>query len=258
MKSFGYWSEVAVYAGCVVVFVWLGLTEEGLGMRLLFAALALVSIALLWFELAPLRGATAGAASANPASATAPRSTVAAMAEDRFWSIVGASTARESDPDAQLEALHAELGKLTPVELEAYESRFAELLRRTYRWDLWGAAYVAQGGASDDGFEYFRCWLISKGRAVFDAVAANPDHLAEIAGTPGASLGVDGVLEFEAFAYAAREAWARKTGRDGGEMPTAADMIYVGATPAGAHWDEAELPARFPKLWAKFGEHPLG
>ncbi|WP_217498085.1 MULTISPECIES: DUF4240 domain-containing protein [Sphingomonas] len=36
---------------------------------------------------------------------------------------------------------------------------------RSYRWDLWRAAKVAKGGVSDDGFEYFRTWLISRGRA---------------------------------------------------------------------------------------------
>ncbi len=32
--------------------------------------------------------------------------------------------------------------------------------------DLWGAAWVLLGGASDDAFDYFRCWLIGQGREV--------------------------------------------------------------------------------------------
>ena len=36
----------------------------------------------------------------------------------------------------------------------------------SYRWDLWGAAYLANGGCSDDGFDYFRGWLIGQGRKV--------------------------------------------------------------------------------------------
>lgn len=34
---------------------------------------------------------------------------------------------------------------------------------KTYDWDLWGAAYLINGGASDDGFDYFRGWLLSQG-----------------------------------------------------------------------------------------------
>lgn len=52
---------------------------------------------------------------------------------------------------------------------------------RSYRWDLWGAAYVAKGGASDDGFEYFQRWLISRGRTDFERVLADPDALADLA-----------------------------------------------------------------------------
>lgn len=42
-----------------------------------------------------------------------------------------------------------------------------------------GSADVVHGGASDDGFEYFRCWLISRGRVVYERVLNIPDDLAE-------------------------------------------------------------------------------
>ncbi|MFD8951587.1 DUF4240 domain-containing protein [Streptomyces xanthophaeus] len=57
------------------------------------------------------------------------------------------------------------------------------------RWDLmvdscsnplWAAAYLAHGGCSDDGFDYFRGWLIAQGCDVFERVAADPDALAEL------------------------------------------------------------------------------
>ncbi|WP_449342020.1 DUF4240 domain-containing protein [Streptomyces aurantiogriseus] len=37
---------------------------------------------------------------------------------------------------------------------------------RAYTWDLWGAAWVLLDGASDDAFDFFRCWLIGQGREV--------------------------------------------------------------------------------------------
>ncbi|MFC9245678.1 DUF4240 domain-containing protein [Streptomyces sp. NPDC057136] len=45
---------------------------------------------------------------------------------------------------------------------------------------LWAAAYVINGGCSDDGFDYFRGWLIAQGREVFERTAADPDALAEV------------------------------------------------------------------------------
>lgn len=42
-----------------------------------------------------------------------------------------------------------------------------------------GAAFVVMGGCSDDGFDYFRGWLISRGEEVFNQVIKNPEFLAE-------------------------------------------------------------------------------
>ena len=177
------------------------------------------------------------------------------MSDDSFWALIGATAVFESDPERQLAALRDALAKLSVNEIEAYEVAFEEQLTRSYSWDLWGAAYVVHGGASDDGFEYFRCWLISKGRAVFEKVMENPDSLANMLPQT-----VEGVLEFEEFAYVAREVWAQKTGRSGDDMPDAANLIYPGREPFGERFEEDPeyLAKRYPKLWRRFGTNPLG
>jgi hypothetical protein len=55
-----------------------------------------------------------------------------------------------------------------------------ELMSDSYRQPVWAAAYVINGGCSDDGFEYFRGWLITQGREVFDRVVADPDALSDL------------------------------------------------------------------------------
>jgi hypothetical protein len=50
----------------------------------------------------------------------------------------------------------------------------------SYRNLLWAAAYLINGGCSDDGFESFRCWLIVQGRTVFERSVADPDTLADL------------------------------------------------------------------------------
>ena len=168
---------------------------------------------------------------------------------DAFWALIDHSAAFEADTDAQAEDLRASLLKLTPDQIADFERLFHQTMRDSYSWDLWGAAYVANGGASDDGFEYFRCWLISKGRRVFEKVSADPDSLADLL-APSAG----GDLEFEEFAYVAREAWTAKTGRDWNDMPLVADMAYDGQ-PSGTPFSEedAALARRYPKLWKRFG-----
>jgi hypothetical protein len=48
-------------------------------------------------------------------------------------------------------------------------------MNRAYPWDLWGAAFVINGGCSDDGCERFRARLIMQGRDVFERALDDPE-----------------------------------------------------------------------------------
>lgn len=66
--------------------------------------------------------------------------------------------------------------------------------------------------------------------------------------------GSRGDLEFEDYAYVAREVWAAKTGLDWNDMPVIANMIYD-SEPKGQSFseDQEALAKRYPKLWNRFG-----
>lgn len=171
------------------------------------------------------------------------------LSKQDFWALIDHSAVLEAKPDAQLADLRASLDRLKPDQIAEFEQMFDETMRQSYSWDLWGAAYIANGGASDDGFDHFRCWLISKGRIAFETITADPDKLAGLL-APGSG----GDLEFEDFAYVAREAWAAKTGRDWNGMPVVAQMAYDNK-PSGLAFSEnpKDLAKRYPKLWERFG-----
>lgn len=179
------------------------------------------------------------------------------MTEDRFWELVDQSSAYEAEPHHQIEFLRLLLLELSAAELEAFERAFQREKLRAYTWKLWGAAYVIHGGASDDGFEYFQRWLISKGREIFEAAVSDPDSLADM-------LADDtlGPCEFEEFAYVASSVWQEKTGIDPWE-DTQGKFPYSGAPAAdnlsGMPFKENAdfLSKEYPKLWARFGESPL-
>jgi hypothetical protein len=175
------------------------------------------------------------------------------MSDDEFWALIDRTVAYENDPARQIESLAAVLNELTPDEIEAFEAAFLRQMNRAYSWNLWGATYVAHGGASDDGFEYFRRWLISKGRSVFEHVLASPDDLADLLVDD-----VEGVLEFEEFAYVAGNVWGQRTGKSLDEFAPSG-LTLLGADPQGTPFedDEAFLSARYPKLSRRFGENPL-
>ena len=81
----------------------------------------------------------------------------------------------------------------------------------------------------------------------------DPDALADMIASDSS-----GPLEFEDFAYVAREVWASKTGREADDMPMVANMIYPDLKPSGELFQENEtyLSKRYPKLWKRFGHNP--
>ena len=179
------------------------------------------------------------------------------MDDNTFWTVIGKTLKFEGEEERQMAALTNEFRGWTAAEIEGFERAFQRQQLRSYDWRLWGAAYVIHRGASDDGFEYFQRWLISKGRDVFEAILAEPDLLADVLPDEPA-----GPCEFEEFAYVASHAWQTKTGinpweDEKGRFP------YTGAppadNPAGKKFKttEAYLAKAYPKLWARFGSSPL-
>jgi hypothetical protein len=174
------------------------------------------------------------------------------MEDDQFWSII--DRCQDPDPDSQVERLRAQLLQLSPEDIAGFRAAMDRKLIQSYTWPLWAAAYVAKSGCGDDGFEYFRFWLISRGRETFETVLADPDALADIVGDDDPEDG--SWLEFEDFGYVALDAWSEKTGRPFEEMP---DLLTEEETaalsePAGEPWDETreDLERICPRLVARF------
>ena len=96
------------------------------------------------------------------------------MNDSEFWSFISKSREGVSECEEQADKLSWLLSALPAAEILSFDELFAKKRKEAYRWNLWGAAYLINGGCSDDGFEYFRCWLISQGREVFENALKNP------------------------------------------------------------------------------------
>ncbi|MEU6216235.1 DUF4240 domain-containing protein [Streptomyces sp. NPDC047022] len=170
------------------------------------------------------------------------------MDETQFWELVDASReVAEGDPDEQADQLVAQLLRLDPESVLDFARHFESRYNRAYRWDLWGAAWVLLGGASDDAFDYFRCWLIGQGREVFERALHDPDSLADLLEDFNEDIDGDG----EELGYAADEAYEQLTGTvapDLGIPPAASEPE---GTPLDLE-DETALAARYPLLWSRF------
>jgi hypothetical protein len=202
---------------------------------------------------ASLAGMELGSPPGASAQSSATRAKIEPMPDERFWGLIGRTTAHAKDPERQIEVLRLVLSTLPLHDIEAFQAAFDKAMARSYAWDLWGAAFVVNGGSSDDGFEYFRRWLISKGKTAFEQVLADPDSLGDFVDPE-----TKAALELEAFAYVAGEVWSARTGRPVTELAEAAAAPYV-AQPTGKPFteDEAHLSMRYPRLWKRFGRQPL-
>lgn len=99
------------------------------------------------------------------------------MTQAEFWEHI--EKARRADPFAHADRLEARLAKLRPADILAFQHLWNRYTSRAYSWALWGAAYLINGGCSDDGFTDFRSWLILRGKKVYEAALKNPDSLAD-------------------------------------------------------------------------------
>lgn len=129
------------------------------------------------------------------------------LSEDIFWSIIDRSLKNTKNQDEQEAYLVKEIGKLTPMEMVGFRLRTDKLLYDTYNDGMWCAAYIMNGGCGDDGFEYFRCWVISRGKDTYEKAKTNPDSLI------AAAIDEEDIYDFEGFWYVALTAFEKKTGK---------------------------------------------
>jgi len=193
-------------------------------------------------RLALLTAALLGLASATRASAqgVSPR---AGTATDRFWALV--ERARDGGAGCRRVArrLTDTLVTLPPGAIEEFGHELSLRMAESYRWDLWAVAYIANGGASDDGFDYFRGWLLTRGRARFEEALRDP---------PAAVVGAWRLLPFLPFECE--------------EMLSVADMAYQHVArrplpqstmvpwpdpPLGKPWTEETIEQVYPGLTAR-------
>lgn len=163
------------------------------------------------------------------------------MDRTTFWQLIE-TTGAESGGNTKLqEGLLC--AALTHRGLDAcldFDRILGELMGESYDWGLWGAAYIIHDGCSDDGFEYFRGWLIAQGEAIFTRAVQDPDSLAEIY-DPDED---ENVYEFEELLYVG---WSTYEALTGLQAPRR------GASPVdirGVRWGEDDLSVQLPRLAA--------
>ncbi|GII57633.1 hypothetical protein Pth03_60220 [Planotetraspora thailandica] len=176
------------------------------------------------------------------------------MNTDDVWRLVEQARAAlddvtRDDADEVAEQMTALLSRRDPAEIIAFDQPLWDLLTASYRADLWAAAYLINGGASDDGFDYFRGWLIAQGETVYGQALADPDSLADLPVVADACARGDD-LEGDAVLSAVWNAYQAVTGEEPPE-----GTFTIRHPPLDPAWDfdfddREEMRRRLPRLTA--------
>ena len=176
------------------------------------------------------------------------------MRTDDFWAVIARATAdRPATPAEVASRATADLATRDPEEIVAWGRHLDKVMVASGTEDLWAAAYLINGGCSDDGFDNFRGWLIAHGRDAVAGSVKSPDSLADMESVRAAAEN-GAVFEAEEVLSIASAAYQQATGSElpaeerAATRPDAADL-----------WDfdnEEEMQRRLPKLSALFLEPP--
>lgn len=167
------------------------------------------------------------------------------MRENQFWDIIDRSL-KASDGSIERQAAELEdiLANLPPAQVASFNARFVSKNHELNSWELWGAAYVLNGGCSDDCFEYFRSWVVGQGRDYFKAVQRDPQVLND--GRLSSAFESDGG---EWLSYVGEDAYYRASGgRDLYKDYPQSPSTISGGEPTGSAWDEDEVESLYPDL----------
>lgn len=163
-----------------------------------------------------------------------------AMTEAEFWKLIELAKEPGSRTYAKTllraDNLKSLLLNLRVSEVQQFAEIYQQKMNDSYSWELWAVASIAFGGCSDDNFDYFRAWLISEGREVYEQLTRDPETIINLGGKP---------IQLESILYIPSKVYSELTGNKLVVVTQPVD------TPSGSDWDESKevLQQRFPRAY---------
>lgn len=143
-----------------------------------------------------------------------------------------------------LNAIRKNLVVASRAEAKAFGRSMGAALVDARSWKLWSAAYIMNGGCSEDGFLYFRLWLLAQGRRVYSNALVNPESLA----SAPLRFGKPGDFEFEELLEVVDDA----IGEFDFSVHELCDEIDASPKGVAPTFTSESLRRLYPKLCAKF------
>ncbi|MFV0181660.1 DUF4240 domain-containing protein [Empedobacter falsenii] len=130
-------------------------------------------------------------------SSTLPPERVSRMLEeDLFWQIIENSLIDANNLQDQELALMQELDVLTAEDIIGFQLRLDFFAYTLHLPEVWCASCIMNDGTNPEHFYYFKNWIISQGKELFEKAILNPDYLADFFEE---GFNEDDLFEFETF-----------------------------------------------------------
>ena len=161
----------------------------------------------------------------------------------QFWEVIDSTSEKPLNIEKASERLAAALRKMPQPDVFEFCCEFDRKMDEAYTWELWGVAYLINGGCSDDSFMDFRGSLIAMGKEIFDKAISDAESLLNIDKDQLAQMFEEGYI------YSAPTAYETLSG----EQPHM--NVSRKQSPSGKEWDESRqsLQQQFPKAWSVYG-----
>ncbi len=158
--------------------------------------------------------------------------------ENLFWELINQTRESAIDKFVFLDNLQTTLESFNPKEIKNFDHLLISKSNELNTWQHWALAYIARGGCGDDEFDYFKSWVISKGKGAFESIK-NLDEASLLSF-------FDEDPQLEELLYLAENIYEHKTS----DLMPSAKIKSNKLT--GKQWNEDELPIIYASLCALF------
>jgi Protein of unknown function (DUF4240) len=164
----------------------------------------------------------------------------AKIGEKAFWRLIAEARRASNDQASFLNNLKTTLEKFEAKQIMNFQKILAEKTNQLNTWEHWALAYIARRGCSDDGFQDFKAWAVSKGEQAYNIIKTfDEERLVSL---------FDEDPQLEELYYLAEEVYQDKTSS---AMSIVSDKKSTELT--GQKWNEENLKTLFPSLCQLFG-----
>lgn len=181
------------------------------------------------------------------------------MSEVEFWYLIEDAKKNTGSSEELAAHITGTLAKRNVESILGFDYWFSKFYYHSYTSALWCAAFIAKNGCDDDGFDYFRAWLIGQGQKVFESAVNNPDSLL----IPLEAASTKEKTENESLLVAAWRAYEAKTGKGTQDFFDDLDNYETDFGSLRAlkfNWkpdEPASMKKVCPKLFARFWGNPI-